>query len=552
MTLPKMFKKKRFWLIAGIIVIILVFILAKIFGGGGKIEYTTESVKRGKLMQTVTATGGVESANEIALNFKAGGRITGVSVKEGDVVKSGQELARLDTASAGASLRQYQANLASALANLEKVKAGASFEDITLTEEQLTKSQNDLNNLYLESAGQIDILREKVIDSLNNSVFASQSALNVIYNDLINTETTYNLLVSDSNLQNKVKNDYELTKNNFNNLKTSVTEASANKNDSEKIITVSDKARDFLTTLNDLLNDSYRLADVIIINTTYTTTKKDTVKSDISTQQAANNTTLTSVQTAKANLINSSNSYTSQIQAASNSLAISQAQLNLKKAGPRNFDINSAQAAVAQAHAQLDKLGADLQDYYIRAPIDGKITKVNYEIGETPSTDAVIAMLGNERYEIKADIPESDITKIKVGDKTIIELDAFGSDHPFKGTITFIDPAQTIIKDVIYYKITVSFDEDSWNDQIKPGMTANITVSSNEKNDVLYIPQRAVKIKETTLGEVPVKYVEILVNGAPQEKIVTVGLRGDNGLVEILSGLNENEQVITFKKEPGK
>ena len=155
-------------------------------------------------------------------------------------------------------------------------------------------------------------------------------------------------------------------------------------------------------------------------------------------------------------------------------------------------------------------------------------------------------MLGNERYEIKVDIAESDITKVKVGDKTVIELDAFGSDHPFSGAVTFIDPAQTVIKDVTYYKTTITFNTDSWSDQIKPGMTASITIAAAEKNNVLYIPQRAVKIRASTLGEVPQKYVEVLAGGQKQEKNVEIGLRGDDGLVEIVSGLAEGEQVITY------
>jgi multidrug efflux pump subunit AcrA (membrane-fusion protein) len=79
-------------------------------------------------------------------------------------------------------------------------------------------------------------------------------------------------------------------------------------------------------------------------------------------------------------------------------------------------------------------------------------------------------------------------------------------------------------------------------------MTANLTIVSQEKDGVLYIPQRAVKVREAVLGVVPEKYVQILVNGKSQEKTVVIGLRGDNGLVEVLSGLTEGEQVITFSK----
>ncbi|MFA5125264.1 MAG: efflux RND transporter periplasmic adaptor subunit [Patescibacteria group bacterium] len=548
----KIFKKKRFWVILVIILAVVGFGIYKLLTPKSAVEYTTEAVKRGQLTQTVTATGQVESAHEITLNFKTPGKITYIGVKEGDDVKAGQDLARIDSGSIAALIKQYQANLASAQANLEKVKAGASAEDINLTQEQLIKAQNDYNNLVRESETQVEILKDKTVNNLNNAIFTSQTALNTVFGDLISTETTVYMLVMDASLQSQVKSDYSVLKNGLSVLRDEVI-AAQKSDDQQFIIRASDDVKNFLSQLNSYLDSSFNLADKIIINTTYTQTKKDTIKSDISTQQTSNNTSLTAVQTARANIINTADSYQSQILAAANAVSIAQASLDLKKAGPRSFELASAEAAVAQAQASLDKTRADADDYVIRAPIDGKITKVNYSMGETTAAGGVaIAMLSNERYEIKVDIPESDIIKLAVGEKVAIDLDAFGSDHPFSGAVTFIDPAQTIIKDVTYYKTTVTFNQDSWSDQIKPGMTANITIIAAEKDGALYIPQRAVKIRETTLGEVPKKYVEILVNSQPQERDVEIGLRGDNGLVEIISGLAEGEQVVTYKKDSTK
>jgi len=541
----KIFKKKRFWIIAAVLLAIVGFAVFYLFNQKPAVTYTTEQVKRGQLIQTVSATGIVESAHEITLNFKNPGKITSLPAKEGIDVKAGDILAQIDSGGINAQINQYAANVAAAQANLEKVRAGASSQDINLSQQQLNKAQNDYNSLIQESNAQISILRDKASDALDNSVFSIQTALNTVFNDLINSETTSGMLVNDSGLQNSLKTDYALMLDKFSGLRLLV---DASGGDQDKIIAASDAARILLGDLNSMLDDAYNLSDKIILSTAYTTAIKDGIKSDITTQQSAINAALTSMQTARSNLINSSNSYRTQILASSNSVSIAQAQLDLKVSGPRDFDISSAQAQVAQAQATLDKARSDAGDYVIKAPIDGKITKVNYSVGETPGADPVIMMLGTERYEIKVDIPESDITKIKVGEKVSIELDAFGSDHPFSGAVTVIDPAQTIIQDVTYYKTTVAFNQDSWNDQIKPGMTANITIVSAEKSDALYIPQRAVKIRAASLGEVPGKFVEILVNGAPQEKDVEIGLRGDNGLVEIISGLSEGESVVTFKQ----
>ncbi|MFA5029457.1 MAG: efflux RND transporter periplasmic adaptor subunit [Patescibacteria group bacterium] len=551
--MKKIFKRKSFWLI---VVVILLLIVGGVYyqfkQGSSLIEYTTEKVKRGKLVQTVTATGQVESAEEINLNFQITGKLVYLKAKEGDTVKAGDVLASLDSGGAAALINQYRSNVSAAAADLAKVKAGSSPEDIKVTEEQFLKAEADLANLKSESTNQLLILREKNLDTLNNAVFTFTVALDKVYNYFINDKTTNGLQVTDTSLLNKVESDYYLLRKNLDSAREIINQANSVKSD-DLILASSDQMRDSMIKLNYFLNDAFGLGDTIILNTYYSQTTKDTIKTDIGTQQSTNNTALTSLQTAKSNLINETNSYNSQIKAAENNLGIYQAQLNLKKAGPRNFEVESAEAKVAQAQAQLNKALSDFGNYTIKAPINGKITKVNFSVGEQTSlTEPVISMLGTEKYQIKVDIPESDITKVKIGDKVSIELDAFGSDHPFSGAISFVDPAQTVIKDVTYYKTTVSFDQDSWNDQIKPGMTANITIMTGEKDDVLFIPQRAVRVKEASLGETATKVVSVLANNQEEEKVVVVGLRGDNGLVEVLSGLTEGQEVITFKKDNGK
>ena len=74
-------------------------------------------------------------------------------------------------------------------------------------------------------------------------------------------------------------------------------------------------------------------------------------------------------------------------------------------------------------------------------------------------------------------------------------------------------------------------------------MTANITVKTAQIDNVLIIPQRALKEKD---GK---KTVDILANGKPQTMAVELGLKGDEGLIELKSGLNEGDKVITFVRE---
>ncbi len=547
--MKKIFKSKIFWITLILAIIIIGGWIAMQAGKKPAVEYATEAVKKGDLTQTVTATGQVDPAQDISLNFKSAGKLVFLPVDEGKIVKAGEVLARLDSAGLSAQVSQYRANLKSAQADLAKIQAGYSAEDIKVTEQKVIKTQNDLKNLKIERDTQLDVYRQKALDAANYSIFTVPVALDKVYNYLLNDNTTGNLQVSKTNNLNQLETSYYSVQSDFAQAKLKFNDAKAEQTN-EKILIAADALRNVLFNLNDFLDQAFVVADSIIINSFYSQTDKDTIKSDVTAQQSTNNTALTSLQTAKSNLSNGINSYATSVEAAKNNLSIAQAELALKQAGPRSFELDSYEAKVAQAQAQLAKAIADLSDYAITAPIDGTITKVNFSIGEqTNLSGPVIQMLSTAQFEVKVDIPESDIAKVKIGDKTEIELDAFGSDHVFAGTVSFIDPAQTVIQDVTYYKTTVIFDNNNeWNQKLKSGMTADVTLKTGERKDVLYIPQRAVKIRAATLAEKAEKYAEVLINGQPQEKIVEIGLRGDNGLVEILSGLNEGELVITFKK----
>ncbi|MDO8669264.1 MAG: efflux RND transporter periplasmic adaptor subunit [Candidatus Buchananbacteria bacterium] len=551
--MKRLLKNKFFLVGAAVVLVIVLAIILKAAGSGAKVEYTTEEAKKGNLIQTVTASGAVASANEIELNFKNPGKLVKLSVKEGDQVKAQQLLASIDSAGLVAQAAQYRANVDAAKADLEKIKAGSSAEQISVYEKEADKAENDLATLINKRDNELQTLREKSLNELNNTSFIISVALDTIYNYLISDNSTNDLQVSNSSLLNSLEIDYLKIAADFNSLKTKINNATSERT-ADVIISASGETGIFLDSLNSFLDDSYRVADSIIVNSTYTQTKKDTIKSDISAQQSNSNTSITSIQTTKSNLINSINSYNSLVQAAENSLDIAKAQLNLTKAGPRSFEINAAEAKVAQAQAQLDQTLATLRDYSLMAPIDGTITEINFNLGEqTNVSEPAIKMLSVEKFEIKVDIPESDIAKLSVGDEAVISLDAFGSDHLFAGKVAFIDPAQTVIQDVIYYKTTVSLESNSWSEKVKPGMSADVTVTTDQRENVTYIPQRGVKIKEASLGEVPQKYVEVLLNdNQVQEKPVEIGLRADNGLVEIISGVNEGDKIITFKKSTAK
>lgn len=231
-------------------------------------------------------------------------------------------------------------------------------------------------------------------------------------------------------------------------------------------------------------------------------------------------------------------------------LQIQQEQLDLKR---RKWDTlkpeekEAAKLAVESARATTWTLQQQMKKNIVYAPIDGIIAKKYLEEGEMAAMGKPLVTISGEKgFEIEADVPESDIDKIKIGQKGQATFDAFLSDEIFEFEVTEVEPTATIIQDVVYYRVTFKLLTEE--KRIKSGMSTDIDILTAEKKDVLAVSNQAIKNED---GK---RYVEILEIDADQQKTVKradvkAGLRGDSGLTEIVSGLSEGEEVITFVKE---
>lgn len=239
----------------------------------------------------------------------------------------------------------------------------------------------------------------------------------------------------------------------------------------------------------------------------------------------------------------------SQLSEAMIALQIQQEQLDLKR---RKWDMykpeekEAAKLAVDSARATTWTLQKQLKKNIVYAPIDGIITKKYLEVGEMASSAAPIVTISGEKgFEIRADIPESDIDKVKIGQRGEATFDAFASDDIFYFVVSEIEPAATVIQDVVYYKVTFKIEKE--DSRIKSGMSTDIDILTAEKKSVLAIPNQAIRNDEGN------KYVEILETKDDKKVLkrveIKVGLRGDNGMTEIISGINEGDEVVTFTKE---
>ena len=235
----------------------------------------------------------------------------------------------------------------------------------------------------------------------------------------------------------------------------------------------------------------------------------------------------------------------SQVDAAYKNYEVVRLQLTKLKSSASSDDLKLAQAQVDQATASLNLIQKQIENNIIKAPIDGRITEVNSEVGEqVVSATPVINLLADNNFEIEVYISESDISKIKVGNKANITFDAFDDDYKINGQVYFIDPAATSISDVIYYKIKINFSEDEISKNnfiIKSGMTANVDIIADYKENVFAVSSRAILVRDN--GE---QYIRVLNDETVSEITVTTGINGDQSKVEIFSEeLQEGSLIIT-------
>lgn len=198
-------------------------------------------------------------------------------------------------------------------------------------------------------------------------------------------------------------------------------------------------------------------------------------------------------------------------------------------------------AARSQGPKELKKWEKNYRATPILAPIDGTIILRNVEAGQTfTSSDPVFVM--SDRLTVKAQVDETDIAQIKLGQKATITLDAYPKDK-IRGKVDQIAFDAKTVNNVTTYDIDVL--PETKPEYMRSGMTANVTFLVTAKEDILTVPNAALKTKDSKYS------VMVKVNGETQEKNVEVGI-SDGKRTEIVSGLTEGDTIVIAEIKPGK
>ena len=589
---PHSWKK---WVIIGGILLIAFGLIYSGMGSQKKIQYETVLAKRADLTQEVSVTGRVKPSDSADLAFETGGKVEKVEVAVGDSVKAGQVLVSLNSDDLKAQLRQaqagvqsaqaqsaqYQAGLESQQSKLAELRAGTRPEEIQLAETAVFNAQKS----WEDAKRSLETVKSKadvdLTENLNSAVTELAKAANIGKTAILTlTDIQY------SHFNTMDQDSFKLA-----NAKAEAVSALLGASDAGRWINsalggltggaygdataaqldpTSAKVEQALVSILDGLRKAKVALESVPLTSVVTSAERSTLdaeKNDVNNEIINVSAKQQAIQVQKAMSENSISTAESQESTAKNALATARDQLALKQAGytPEQIkgqeaqvrqaqaNISSQKAMISQAAANAQSIQARIDKSILKAPLSGVITKQETKVGEIVSPNVVIVSLISEaKYQIEADVAEVDIAKIKVGNESLVTLDAYGSAVEFKAQVTKIDPAETIVEGVPTYKTTLEFTAD--DSRIKSGMTANLDVLTEERKGVIVIPQRAVLANNSD------RTVRILVMEpnpkdasdrveTMKEVPVEVGIRGVDGNVEILSGLKEGDKVVTFVKQ---
>ncbi|AJE04301.1 efflux RND transporter periplasmic adaptor subunit [Geobacter pickeringii] len=230
--------------------------------------------------------------------------------------------------------------------------------------------------------------------------------------------------------------------------------------------------------------------------------------------------------------------------------------------------VKASEGSVSQTRGSFSQAETNLRYATIRSPVDGIVVSRNVDVGQTVAASFQTPTLFTiaqdlTRMEIDTSVDEADISRVKVGQAVTFTVDAY-PENRFAGTVRQVRNAPVVTQNVVTYVVVI--DVDNGDLKLKPGMTANVSIETARKENVLKLPAAALRFrpkkgkdgKEAKEAKGPQAGPEqhrkkkeggqqVYVLGA-ENKPVAVAVKtgiGNDGQVELVSGpLKENDEVI--------
>jgi HlyD family secretion protein len=243
------------------------------------------------------------------------------------------------------------------------------------------------------------------------------------------------------------------------------------------------------------------------------------------------------------------------------------------------YELASAQlaldgAAVAQSQASLEEAQVNLGYTDIASPVNGVVVSVSVAVGQTVAasfqTPTLFLIAGDlTKMQVDTNVSESDVGRVREGQHATFTVDAYPG-QPFHGKIAQVRNAPITVQNVVTYDVVVAVDNPEL--ELKPGMTANVSITTAKRDQVLRIAVRALRFRpEGAEAETPGKKAKkekekkkekkkkedentvyvLAADGTLRRVAVEVGIR-DNQHVEVLGGdLHEGDEVVVGSRREG-
>jgi len=557
--------------ISGIVIIVLLgggyFVYASVSNTSGQTRYVASAVEQGTLIVSISGSGQVSASNQVDIKPKASGDITALYAKQGQEVSAGALLAIVDTFDAQKAVRDAQTTLETARLQLDETLSPP--DELTLLQAQnaLTQAQQSLLDAQTSftksyedgysSVSNAFINLPDVMSGLQDILFSStlggggQSNIDY-YADAIRT--------TDENLATRLRNDV--------NTKYSAAREAYDVNFIDYKTTTRFSSHD---TISALINETYATArlisdvvqsarnliqsyqDKLIVSGLKLNSLSNTHLSSLGSYTSTANSAVSSLFSASESITNASSSIVN------TQRSIQEKQLSLQKVqdGADSLTIRSQQITLQQKQDALSDAQQALGDHYVRAPFDGVIAKVDAQKGDAASSGSAIATMVTKQQVAEISLNEVDVAQVQVGQKATLTFDAI-PDLTISGEVAQVDALGTSSQGVVTYTVKITFDTQ--DDRVKTGMSVSAAIVTLAKQNVLLVPNAAIKQQDTT------SYVELVgaddktavlaagnggavLSSATTRQVVMIGSANDT-YTEIVSGLSEDDAVVVRTIQP--
>ncbi len=507
--------------IGSIVVLVLLFgvyeIYKKYTAPSTAPRYVLATVTKGTITTSVSGTGQVSASNQIELKAKASGDIIAINAKTGDEIRAGSTIAQVDSSDAALDLEGARIAYTDLITvdPLDITKAKNSLDD---AESTLTTDYNNARTAITASSFDMGTVKDG-LDSLIN------------LRDGYLRSTNYNLSTAEKTYRDKAEKSFYIAEKSFNAFQSDIVGISK---ETDPLILQAkvENAYNTATTMAQAAKDA-----------------KDAV-TYISRDTELNDTDANSAISSVNNLTSTINKTTADLLSIRESVAndkgkIQEAQLNYDdvKNGPKDTAIKSSQLTLQQKEKAYS-------DHFITAPFDGVLGRLDVNKNDSVSSGSIVGVFLSKTKIADISLNEVDVAQIKDGQKVMLTFDAIDG-LTISGQVTEVDLVGTVTQGVVNYNVKVAFDTE--DDRVKAGMSVNAAIITNITQDVLAIPNGALKTTGNT------HYVEMFATpittaGAesnqgvtssvlPIQQTVEIGISNDTQ-TEITSGLKEGDQIV--------